>query len=256
MRSAVPLGGLGTGSVELRADGRFREWLVENEGPGLNEHGKIPVKDEMLLGLKVNGVAKLLSTHPPLVSPLESAQQSPTTPSMSSTGQQRLAGVEAMRYAGAFPVSKLDLEDSSFPIQASLFAYSSFEAWNAEASAVPSISLTLLLENTSNKRVTASFAMLLPLMQEKDQSRIARQTATILAVLAADNSRPQPPVHPAAGQAESRGRLHISAPGIPCSRLVGCGISVPKGWGTGASRDWSAPAACTSSSSTPRPCCA
>ena len=119
MRSAVPLGGLGTGSVELRADGRFREWLVENEGPGLNEHGKIPVKDEMLLGLKVNGVAKLLSTHPPLVSPLESAQQSPTTPSMSSTGQQRLAGVEAMRYAGAFPVSKLDLEDSSFPIQAS-----------------------------------------------------------------------------------------------------------------------------------------
>jgi hypothetical protein len=121
---------------------------------------------------------------------------------------------------------------------------------------VPSISLTLLLENTSNKRVTASFAMLLPLMQEKDQSRIARQTATILAVLAADNSRPQPPVHPAAGQAESRGRLHISAPGIPCSRLVGCGISVPKGWGTGASRDWSAPAACTSSSSTPRPCCA
>ena len=208
------------------------------------------------MGLKVNGVAKLLTTHPPLVSPLESAQQFPSTPSMSSSKQERLAGVEAMRYAGAFPVSKLDLEDSSFPIQASLFAYSSFEAWNAEASAVPSISLTLLLENTSNKRVTASFAMLLPLMQEKDQSRIARQTATILAVLAADNSRPQPPVHPAAGQAESRGRLHISAPGIPCSRLVGCGISVPKGWGTGASRDWSAPAACTSSSSTPRPCCA
>ena len=51
MRSAVPLGGLGTGSVELRADGRFLDWLVENEGPGLNEHGKIPVKEEMLLGL-------------------------------------------------------------------------------------------------------------------------------------------------------------------------------------------------------------
>jgi hypothetical protein len=35
MRSALPLGGLGTGSVELRADGRFADWLVENGGMSL-----------------------------------------------------------------------------------------------------------------------------------------------------------------------------------------------------------------------------
>ena len=42
MRSAVPLGGFGTGTVELRADGSFADWLVENGGPGLSEHGKAP----------------------------------------------------------------------------------------------------------------------------------------------------------------------------------------------------------------------
>ena len=29
MRSAVPLGGFGNGSVELRADGSFADWLIE-----------------------------------------------------------------------------------------------------------------------------------------------------------------------------------------------------------------------------------
>jgi len=30
--SGVPLGGIGTGSVELRADGRFYEWHIFNNG--------------------------------------------------------------------------------------------------------------------------------------------------------------------------------------------------------------------------------
>ena len=33
MRSAVPLGGLGTGTVELRADGGLRDWLIFNNSP-------------------------------------------------------------------------------------------------------------------------------------------------------------------------------------------------------------------------------
>ena len=40
MRSAVPLGGFGVGSIELRADGSFHDYLLENQGPGLihSEH--------------------------------------------------------------------------------------------------------------------------------------------------------------------------------------------------------------------------
>ena len=86
MRSSVPLGGLGTGSVELRANGAFADWQLENEGPALFEHGKIPVKEEMLLGLKAGNVAKFLATHPP----------------------DQLPGVQGLRYAGGVPVSKLE----------------------------------------------------------------------------------------------------------------------------------------------------
>ena len=60
MRSAVPLGGLGTGTVELRSDGSFHDWLLENQGPGLihtvhkGSHwpgGKV-AKPEFVLGMR------------------------------------------------------------------------------------------------------------------------------------------------------------------------------------------------------------
>ena len=32
IRSAVPLGGLSTGSIELRGDGTLHEWIIHNAG--------------------------------------------------------------------------------------------------------------------------------------------------------------------------------------------------------------------------------
>lgn len=34
IRSAVPLGGVGAGSIELRADGSLHEWTIMNQSPG------------------------------------------------------------------------------------------------------------------------------------------------------------------------------------------------------------------------------
>jgi hypothetical protein len=34
IRSSVPLGGMGTGNFELRADGTFRQWCIESQSPG------------------------------------------------------------------------------------------------------------------------------------------------------------------------------------------------------------------------------
>ena len=34
IRSAVPLGGMGTGNFELRGDGTFRQWCIESQSPG------------------------------------------------------------------------------------------------------------------------------------------------------------------------------------------------------------------------------
>ncbi len=51
MRSAVPLGGLGAGTVELRADGSFHDWNIFNNSPG-GGGGKVQL-DEALFGLRI-----------------------------------------------------------------------------------------------------------------------------------------------------------------------------------------------------------
>ena len=66
--SGIPLGGLGTGSVEIRNDGMFHEWQIMNNkpwgpGPGVN-----PPHNALFFGLQVHGDGEkrsiVLSTPP------------------------------------------------------------------------------------------------------------------------------------------------------------------------------------------------
>ena len=89
MRSAVPLGGLGTGSFELRADGTFHEWTIENQSPGGSAKLNKGALDMALLGVRVahdkKSEAALLRIHPP----------------------EGYPGVDSLSYSGAYPVTKL-----------------------------------------------------------------------------------------------------------------------------------------------------
>src|SRR5580698_1336795 len=67
MRSAVPLGGLGSGTVELLADGSFSDWNIFNNSPAYGEKVQI---DEAFFGIRVrqqNGkvYVSALRTRPP-----------------------------------------------------------------------------------------------------------------------------------------------------------------------------------------------
>lgn len=89
MRSAVPLGGITTGSFELRADGTFHEWTIENQSPGGSAKLNKGALDLAVFGVRVSRKssqeAALLRTYPPAGFP----------------------GVETLSYSGAYPVSKL-----------------------------------------------------------------------------------------------------------------------------------------------------
>lgn len=89
MRSAVPLGGITTGSFELRSDGSFHEWTIENQSPGGSAKLNKGALDMALLGVHVRRKNKthsaLLRTSPP----------------------EGYPGVESLSYSGAYPVSKL-----------------------------------------------------------------------------------------------------------------------------------------------------
>ena len=153
VRSAVPLGGLGTGSVELRGDGSLHEWTIHNAGP--NGAAKIQSYPAAAFGLAVNGGApRLLQTHPHLSSP---------------------AGVAALRYSGAHPVSRLEVLDQSATgtLSASLLAFSTLRMADLRASARPAAAFVLDATQRAggNAPANASFSLLLPLLVEEDQDR-------------------------------------------------------------------------------------
>ena len=61
MRSSVPLGGFGAGSVELRADGRFMDWDIFNNSPATGNN-KVQLTDALLgLWVQADGEAAMIN---------------------------------------------------------------------------------------------------------------------------------------------------------------------------------------------------
>lgn len=143
MRSAVPLGGLGAGSVELRADGRFVDWNIFNNSPAITNE-KVQLNDA-LMGLWVGGgtqetTSTTLRTHPP----------------------SGLPAVKQIEYSGAFPVSRLKFTDPKIKIQSTLYAYSEFQIRQPDRSGAPCILMSIELHNPTDQPVNAAFLFNLP----------------------------------------------------------------------------------------------
>jgi non-lysosomal glucosylceramidase len=154
MRSAVPLGGISCGAVELRADGSLHEWTIMNGSPGGS--AKIQSYPDAYFAAKVNSDAPIaLQTHP-------------LTPG--------LKGVSSLTYFGSYPVSKLSPSTADLSgVQADLFAFSTYKVNDMNASARPMASFTLAVSAASaapsNANNDISFMMNLPTAIEPDMVR-------------------------------------------------------------------------------------
>jgi hypothetical protein len=151
MRSSVPLGPLGEGSVELRADGRLADWgTIFNNGPYAPDAAwskKIDV-DEACFGIFVQPETSpplplLLRTHPP--PPL------PPDPLLS------------LNYSGAFPVSQLSVDHPRLPLEINLRAFSEFEMHAHNNSVAPAVFFAFDIRNPSRREaIEASLFFNLP----------------------------------------------------------------------------------------------
>lgn len=142
IRSAVPLGGLGSGTVELRADGSLRDWNIFNNSPAFGEKVQL---DDALFGIRTVkndqvSYVSTLRTRPPA----------------------GLPAVQQIQYSGDFPVSRLRFSDPKLPVSVELYAYSEFRPRDVDASSTPAAIFTFLLKNTSRQTVRASLLFLLP----------------------------------------------------------------------------------------------
>jgi non-lysosomal glucosylceramidase len=153
MRSAPPLGGLSTGSIELRGDGSLHAWTIENASPAGST--KIATLSDAAMGVQVGHTAKLLRTHPPA----------------------GLPGVSSIEFSGAMPFTRLTPIDAALAGASDLrlFGRSRWRIGDMNASATPAIAFTLTATNpSSSSPLDLSFFFALPLSLQRG---VIRSTA-------------------------------------------------------------------------------
>jgi len=89
-----------------------------------------------------------------------------TAPKVRQSSGEFLSGVEAINYSGTYPVSRLQIQDSSVANDTSLYAFSSYKVGDQIASSRPAAAFVL---TTS---VDTDFMLQLPLNLETDQGRL------------------------------------------------------------------------------------
>lgn len=149
MRSAAPLGGLGAGAFELRADGSVHEVTIVNQSPA--GAAKFGVLEGLVLGARVGGVARALRTSPPPYA----------------------TGASALTYSALYPLARLAAAAGDFATGAEVaaFAYSKFLPGDPAASAAPAVAFTLAVANAGAEPLDASFYVSLPLASVNDCAR-------------------------------------------------------------------------------------
>lgn len=159
MASGAPLGGIGTGFIELRPDGCFYKWLIFNVGQWA---GNVPASQ--------SGVDPAMgpSSLQFLVRTLQPGSDSPEFRRLYLRPHENnlyslsyVQDVESIQYDACFPMTGLQYHDSTLPIRISAAAFSPFFPGNARESATPGFNMVFTLENTSDQPIEISLLSIL-----------------------------------------------------------------------------------------------
>jgi uncharacterized protein (DUF608 family) len=154
MGSGAPLGGIGTGFVEIRADGCFHEWQIFNSGPWAQDARS--------------------TTAPPAAGPQYLRFLLRARKASEATAQMRrlylrsdendlytlpfVQDVESIDYSAWFPMTSLGYNDPTLPVRASAQVFSPFIPGLARDSGTPGFHVVYTLENTCDEPVEVSLA--------------------------------------------------------------------------------------------------
>ena len=172
MASGAPLGGIGTGFIELRPDGCFYKWLIFNAGQwGGNlpksQRGASPDMGPQSLQFMVH--TREAGADGP---ELRRLYLRPHENNLYSLAY--VQDVEAIQYDAWFPMTSLRYMDSTLPVRVEASAFSPFMPGNARQSATPGFNMVFTLENISGKTVEVSLLSILdnPLARGHKQRKL------------------------------------------------------------------------------------
>ncbi len=180
MGSGAPLGGIGTGFVEIRADGCFYEWQIFNAAAWAQD-------------------AKS-TTAPPAPGPeylrfvVRAAEGSRGTPQVRRLylrsdennlySLPMLQDVESIDYLAQYPITDLHYHDSTLPVKLSARIFSPMIPGNAQDSGTPGFHIAYSIENTSDDNISITLAGFMDnplasaLVERKLTNTLSRQNGT------------------------------------------------------------------------------
>jgi non-lysosomal glucosylceramidase len=155
---AMPLGGIGTGSIALAGDGGLRQWQI---GHTVDHLAHVPHSFFAVwaVGEDRPSMARVLQSSalydpgdfkPPVTS------NDHVVPPESRKLLERLPGVKGLEYSGEYPFAQIRYTDPELPLEVSLEAYSPFIPLDAKDSGIPAIIFEFRLRNAGTRPVWAS----------------------------------------------------------------------------------------------------
>jgi len=154
---AMPMGGIGTGTIALCGDGSLRQWQIVNR---VNHLAYVP-DSFFAIRCKTGGktIARVLQSSPLYdesgFKPSASVNDH-VVPEEQKHLLEDLPGVQATEFIGEYPIAEIRYKDDELPVEVSLEAFSPFIPLNAKDSGLPAIIFNFTVRNTSDKAVQGS----------------------------------------------------------------------------------------------------
>lgn len=159
--SGIPLGGLGTGSIEIRSDGALHEWQIFNNPPwgagGLP--GTAVPPSPVRPGDSLFAIKTRQGNAPPVIRILR--QRDPAEANFAYI-LPYVGNVQEIRYTGEFPFALLEYGDPTLPVQVTLETWSSFIPGDVKHSALPAAVFTFRVTNPTPDAVEVSLLGIMP----------------------------------------------------------------------------------------------
>ncbi len=156
-RIALPLGGIGTGTVSLGGRGDLRDWEIMNRAA----KGFVPLRGRtgpfFALFTKTSGGQTVTKA---IEGPIELSDYEDSHGS--TVPNHGLPRFRKCSFAAAYPFGQVMLSDSDMPVDVRIKAFNPLIPGDADASGIPIAVLRYVLHNKTDKSVTASVCGSMP----------------------------------------------------------------------------------------------
>jgi len=161
---ALPLGGIGTGTISLGGRGQLRDWEI------FNRPDKGNTLDYCFPALWVEAQGRK-----PVARVLEAEIQPPYDVTSSGYGSANVPGLPRLRaatFTGAYPFARVEFRDEKLPVRVRLEAFNPLVPLDVEASGLPVAILRYSLRNAGSApaKVGVAFSLQNPVGKEGRQS--------------------------------------------------------------------------------------